>query len=268
MPTCFYHTDRETGRACTRCGRPACPDCLRDAPVGAQCWQCIKESAPTRPEKVRTQLRTAQLPVTKLLIGANVVVYIAFAMQNHDVNGTDAQLKWALDKPDLAAGDWYRILTSGFIHFGLTHILFNMLMLWIVGQVLEPAAGPARYASIYFCSLLAGSFGALLATPNALSGGASGAIFGIAAAAALALYRQGVSFWNTGFGPILVINLVLSFFIPNVSYGAHIGGLVGGLVAAEGMLQARRAGMPALGYIAVALVSVVSIVGCVVIAQS
>jgi membrane associated rhomboid family serine protease len=266
--TCFHHHDRETGRHCTRCGRPACADCLREAAVGSQCFECVKAGAPARSAQVRRTLRGAAMPVTKALIAANVAVFLLTTMGNNgNVSGTISQLHWALYGPAVANGKWYLIVTSGFIHFGVLHILFNMLILYQVGLVLEPGTGTPRYATLYGASLLAGSFGALIATPHAASGGASGAVFGVAAAATLAMQRQGVSFWQTGFGPLVVINLVLSFTIPDVSYGAHIGGLIGGALVAEAMIQARRRQQPWLGYAAGAAVSVVSFVGCLAVAH-
>ncbi len=266
--TCFHHTDRETGRHCTRCGRPACPDCLRDASVGAHCFECVREGRPPRATRVRRQLLGTTLPVTKAIILANVAVYLYMTFRTGSLDASTRQADWALFAPAVANGEWYRLVTSGFIHYGLLHIAFNMLILYQVGVLLEPGAGSARFASLYFASLLTGSLGALIASPNALTGGASGAVFGVAAAATLAMYRQGVGFWNTGFGPLLVFDLVLSFVLPNISYGGHIGGLVGGALVAEGMVQARRAGRPWLGYVGAAVVAVVAFVASLIVASN
>ncbi len=160
----------------------------------------------------------------------------------------------ALNGPKIADGEWWRLFTSWFVHYGLLHILFNMLVLWQVGLVLEPGAGEARFTTLYVVSGLAGSAGALVLDPNVFTGGASGCIFGVAAAATLVMQRRGVRFWDTGFGPLLAIDLVLSFVIPGVSVGGHIGGLVGGALVAEAMLQARKANQPALGYVGAAFV--------------
>ncbi|MCU1426751.1 MAG: rhomboid family protein [Actinomycetia bacterium] len=267
--TCFHHHDRETGRHCTRCGRPACASCLREASVGSQCWECVKDAAPPRTEQVRRTLRGATMPVTKAIIAANVAVFLLMAMRNNgNIEGTRAQTSWALYGPAVAHGEWYRLVSSGFIHFGILHIAFNMLILYQVGLVLESASGSSRFATLYATSLLTGSLGALIASPHALSGGASGAVFGVAAAATVAMYRQGVSFWQTGFGPLLAINLVLSFVIPNVSYGAHIGGLIGGALAAEGMIQSRRLQQPWLGYAIAIAISAIAVAASLAIAPS
>jgi membrane associated rhomboid family serine protease len=134
-----------------------------------------------------------------------------------------------------------------------------MLVLYMVGKVFEPATGPIRFATINVVSVLAGAAGALIATPHGLNGGASGGIFGVAAAATLVMHRRGIRFWDTGFGPLLVLNLLLNFFESGVSIGGHIGGIIAGTITAELMLQARKAEMPALGYIGAAFVGLVSI---------
>jgi membrane associated rhomboid family serine protease len=161
--------------------------------------------------------------------------------------------------PAVDNGDWYRLLSSSVLHFGFIHILLNMFVLWQVGMILEPAAGRLRFAELYLVSVLAGSAGALVAEPHAFTGGASGGVFGVAAAATIVMQRQGIRFWDTGFGPLLLFNLLLGFFIPNVSVGGHIGGLVGGALAAEAMLQARKAGQPKLGLIGAAFVGVAAV---------
>ena len=140
------------------------------------------------------------------------------------------------------------------MHFGLLHIGSNLLMLWIVGRVLEPGTGPIRFATLYVVSVLGGAAGALIATPHGLTGGASGGVFGVAAAATLVLHRQGIRFWDSGFGPLLVINLALGLFVSNISLGGHIGGLVAGALTAEAMLRARKLEMPVLGYVGAAIV--------------
>jgi membrane associated rhomboid family serine protease len=268
METCFHHTERETGRHCTRCGRPACPDCLREASVGSHCFECVKEAAPPRRERVRRGLSGARLPVTKAIIAMNVIVYLASIGRTGSMDVNVGQIEWAvLFGPAVADGEWWRLVTSGFVHFDLLHILFNMLILYQVGLVLEPGTGPTRFASLYGASLLAGSFGALILSPDAYTGGASGAVFGVAAAATVALFRQGVGFWQTGFGPLLVVNVVLSFVLPNISVGGHLGGLVGGALVAEGMLQARRRQQVWLGYVAALAVAAVSVVGSLLVVR-
>lgn len=248
MATCFHHTDRETGRACTRCGRPACADCLIQASVGSQCFECVKAAAPPRSEKVRRWWRSSRLLATQAIIAITVAAFVVISMRDGRSDGfgqTGRDL--AVFGPGIADGEWYRLFTTAIVHSGPIHLFFNMFVLYQVGLVLEPASGPGRFLLIYAVSVLGGSAGALLVDPNAFTVGASGGVFGVAAAATLALHRRGASFWQTGFGPLLVVNLGLSFVLPRVSIGGHIGGLIAGLLAAEAMLQARRLDQPLLG---------------------
>jgi membrane associated rhomboid family serine protease len=258
--TCFHHPDRETGRRCTRCGRPACGDCLIQASVGSQCFECVNEGAPSRGSRLALRFRGESLFVTKTIIALNVAAFVYIAVRDGRWDGRGAtSADFALFGPAVDNGDWYRLLSSSVLHFGFIHILFNMFVLWQVGMILEPAAGRLRFAELYLVSVLAGSAGALVAEPHAFTGGASGGVFGVAAAATIVMQRQGIRFWDTGFGPLLLFNLLLGFFIPNVSVGGHIGGLVGGALAAEAMLQARKAGQPKLGLIGAAFVGVAAV---------
>lgn len=253
MTTCFHHTTRETGRACTRCGRPACPDCLHDAAVGAHCWECVREARPPARERVRRASRV-DLIATKALVAANVVAFVAMQGGDQRLHEID----WSLYGPAVAAGDAYRLVTSGFVHFGVVHMAFNMIVLYEVGRALETGAGSARFLSIYAVSLLGGSAGALLLTPNVFTGGASGAVFGVAAAATVALSQRGVRFSDTRFGPLLAINLLLTFLVPRISVGGHLGGLVAGAVTGSVLLGPRA--NPAIGYLLTALVGVLVVV--------
>jgi membrane associated rhomboid family serine protease len=230
------------------------------ASVGSQCFECVKSDVPPRSDQIRRQLRGTDLPVTKALIAINAVIFL------YTTGNPRALDRLGLFGPFVANGDWYRIVTSGFIHYNLVHIGFNMLILWQVGMVLERGAGSGRFAAIYGASLLGGSLGALLATPHAISGGASGAVFGVMGAAALAMYRNGVPFWQTGFGPLAVIDLVFSFVVPNVSWGAHVGGLVTGLLVAEAMLRARKVNQPWLGYAAAVALGAIGFFGSIAVA--
>ena len=235
--TCFHHTDRETGRSCTRCGRPACSECLHDAPVGAHCWECIRAARPPRGERLRRWNATAGPLATKLLIALNVLVFLVTAAGGGAVGrGGDLQSRLALFGPAVAKGEWYRLVTSGFVHYGLIHIGFNMVLLYQLGSMLEPALGRIRFTALYLAALLAGSFGAVLLSPSALTAGASGAVFGLFGAAAIGLYHRGVNVWQTGVGGLIVINLIFTCVIPGISIGGHLGGLAGGTAAGSVML--------------------------------
>jgi membrane associated rhomboid family serine protease len=145
--------------------------------------------------------------------------------------------KLGLYGPAVHDGQVYRLVTSAFIHFGLFHIGFNMVLLYRFGEMLEVALGRVRFGALYLAALLAGSFGALLLSPNALTGGASGAVFGIFGAVAIGLHQRGVDVWQSGIGGLIVVELVLSFVIPGIAIGGHIGGLVGGFLCGAFMLR-------------------------------
>lgn len=250
VTTCYRHPDRETGRHCTRCGKPACSECLRQAAVGSHCVECVKAAQPATTVQVKRLLKGQDLIATKAIIAINVVAFVVFAAidARYTRVGQLHSRDFGLNAYDVNNGEWWRIFTSSVLHFGLVHLAFNMLVLWLVGKVLEPGAGALRFSIIYVVSVIGGAVGALWLSPNALTGGASGGVFGIAAAATLVLWRQGVRFWDTGFGPLLAINLFLNVTImSNVSLGGHLGGLIAGAAAAEIMMRARRIEKPTLG---------------------
>jgi membrane associated rhomboid family serine protease len=144
----------------------------------------------------------------------------------------------------VANGEWYRLISSGFLHFNVIHIAMNMLLLFQLGQLLEPALGRVRFGLLYFASLLGGSLGALIMNPYALSGGASGAVFGLMAAAAVGMHRRGVNVFRTGIGTVLVLNLVFTFAIPGISVGGHLGGAIAGAVCGYILLAPKHAPVP------------------------
>jgi membrane associated rhomboid family serine protease len=266
--TCYRHPDRETGRRCTRCGRPACPECLTEASVGSHCVECVKAAAPSAGQKLATITRGENLIATKSIIGVTVIAFVLMGVQSGNFDGrgqTAANL--VLYGPAVHHGDWWRIFTVSLVHVSFLHIFFNMILLWIVGQLLEPGAGPVRFSLLYIVSVAAGSAGALIVQPHDIAAGASGGVFGVAAAATIVMQRRGVRFWDTGFGPLLAINFVLDFFIANVSIAAHVGGLIGGLLAAEAMLQSRKIGRPELGIVGAILVGVIAVVTCFAVAK-
>ena len=177
--TCFRHPGREAWRRCTRCGRAACAECLVQAQVGSHCVECAKQSRPD----VRTRARywNARQPtlVTYALMAINLGVFAWLAFQDPDsLTGTreitEGQFDLGLAEPLLDRGEWYRLVTSGFLHFGIIHIAFNMLLLYQLGQLLEPAIGRIRFALLYFAALLGGSAGALLLQPERVPRGRLG----------------------------------------------------------------------------------------------
>jgi membrane associated rhomboid family serine protease len=260
--TCYRHPERETGRRCTRCGRFACPECLRDASVGSHCVDCVKASAPTTRQRVSGFTRNENMLATKTIIGLTVAAFVVIGLRDSNWTATGHTAdNLLLYGPLVKQGEWWRIFTVSLVHVSFLHIFFNMALLWIVGQILEPGAGPVRVSILWIVSVAAGSAAALLVQPHVPSAGASGGVFGVAAAATLVMQRQGVRFWDTGFGPLLLINLFLDYFVlTNISIAAHIGGAIGGLLAAEAMLQSRKAGRPQLGIAGAGAVGVAAVV--------
>ncbi len=227
---CYRHPGRESGVRCQRCEQPICPDCMISASVGFQCPECVAQAPP-----VHTMRSLAPSPVvTVALIAVSVAVFVpSLAVGGTlDGGGGDLATRLALHGPAVADGQWWRLITSGFLHFGLIHLGFNMVLLYQLGSMLEPELGRVRFAALYATALLAGSFGALLLQPEARTAGASGAVFGLMGAAFIGMRRRGIDPMQSGIGGLLVINLLLTFAIPGISVGGHLGGLAGGAVAA------------------------------------
>ncbi len=172
-------------------------------------------------------------------------------------------MDFALFGPSVAEGEWYRLVTSGFLHVSIIHIGFNMFLLLFLGRLLEPALGTPRFLVLYLASLLAGSFGALIVEPNALTVGASGAVFGLAGATVVIARGRGMDALAGEIGFLIVFNLVWSFIGPNISVGGHVGGLIGGAICAliviageKGVFGRSRRPLEIAGMVAVAAVSV------------
>jgi membrane associated rhomboid family serine protease len=252
MATCYRHPTRETGVSCSSCGRAICPDCMTPTPVGMRCPECARERT-----SVRTMGSLQKEPVvTYALIAICVVVWVAELATGGGSNGGGTVFSHgALYGPAIDAGhEYWRLVTGAFLHsnqlpFGLLHIGFNMYLLWYLGRLLEPAIGRIAFVAVYVAALLCGSFGALLLTPDAHTVGASGAVFGLMGAAVVVLRARGIDPWQAGIGPLILLNLLLSFGVANISIGGHIGGLIGGAAAAylleELPARWRRVGLPA-----------------------
>jgi membrane associated rhomboid family serine protease len=219
----------------------------------------------------------ADAPVlTYILIGICVVAFIGgtaggASATGSGIGGSTLLTEGALSRAAIADGEYWRLITAGFLHAGFFHLLFNMFSLYILGTMLEPAIGRARFALIYFVSLLAGSFGALLveSNPTALTVGASGAIFGLMSAAVIVMRNRGISPMESGLGLWIGLNLLLTFTIPNISIGGHIGGLIGGALTALVLFDLRdavRVPPMAVNLICVAL-GVAAVVGSVLVAS-
>src|SRR5262245_37150906 len=269
MATCYRHPNRETGVSCSNCGNPICPDCITATPVGMRCPDCARQR--TRTRTVRNISAGVDPIVTYALIAINVMLYIGTSSQGSALGGSqngsvfqDLALHGNIPGFPFHA---YTLVTSGFLHFGLLHIALNMYVLWWLGRELEPSLGHVRFAALYFASLLCGSFGALLLSPDSLTAGASGAIFGLFGAAFMIGRARGIDVWANGVGPLIVFNLVISFAFSGISIGGHLGGLIrGGIARGSQAHSAPRRGSTAPGIVACVVLSAVAVAGSFAIA--
>jgi membrane associated rhomboid family serine protease len=246
-PVCYRHPGRPTYVSCVRCGRPACPECLRPAAVGHQCVDCIRGGNRTvrRPAGRFGGAIPSGARVTQALVGLNVVLYLILLAHPSLANDW-----WMLGRATVngqpsgvAAGQWYRLITSAFLPgtgaLGLLDIAFNMWALLIVGPALERQLGSVRYLAVYLASAIGGSVSYyLLAAPNQPALGASGAIFGLFGAWFVIARRLGLDARGVVF--LIVANLVLGFVVPYIAWQAHVGGLVTGAVLTAAYVYAPQ----------------------------
>jgi membrane associated rhomboid family serine protease len=271
MDVCYRHPGRETAVSCSNCGRPICPECMTSTSVGMRCPECAGQ---------RTRVRTVAAArgdepmLTYVLLGIIVLVELGAmasgaSASGSSFGGSDLIQNGAVSRAAIADGEVWRLVTAGFLHAGFLHLAFNGFALYVLGSMLEPAIGRLRFATIYFVSLLAGSFGALLVDPNALTVGASGAIFGLMGAVFVVMRNRGINPMESGLGLWLGINLVFTFAVPGISIGGHIGGLVGGALAALVMFDLRdRIRMPQLVPVLLAAgIGVVAVAGSIVVSS-
>src|SRR5687768_9799921 len=253
MAVCYRHPNRETGVSCSNCGNPICPDCMTPTPVGMRCPECSRQKT-----QVKTMRSMAVEPtVAYVLIAINVLMYFGQSASPDNAVYRD----FVLFGPLVADGEWWRLLTGGFLHGGLFHLLLNMYALFFLGRMLEPALGHVRFGAIYFAALLAGSFGAVLLNPSTPVVGASTAIFGLFGAAIVRASNRGIDTIAARLGPILLSRLAITSVAGfNVWSGGHLGGLVGGVLAAlavEAISARRRSAIPAV--LACAVIAIASV---------
>ncbi|HEV3229464.1 MAG TPA: rhomboid family intramembrane serine protease [Solirubrobacteraceae bacterium] len=250
---------------------------MTTTPVGMRCPECARQRT-----KVHTMRSVATQPrVTYALIAINVLVFVIGGgisvssglpggVVHVDACGPTAnaiQQHGALCGPSIAdAHEYWRLITAGFLHANLLHIGFNMYLLYVLGLILEPAIGSLRFGALYFASLVAGSFGALLVTPYGNTIGASGAVFGLMGAAVVEARARGISVVQNQIGFLIVINLVFSFTVSGISIGGHIGGLVGGALAALAFQLGERFRSPMLGLGACAALAIAALAGSLAVA--
>ena len=218
---------------------------MTPSPVGMRCPECAGRPSGVRRATAALSGRSETAHATYALIAVNVVAFVAEVA----AGGGAASLRGggtlvrdgALFGPAIADhGEWYRIVTAGFLHAGPVHLLFNMFALYVLGTLLEPGIGTPRFCGIYLAGLLAGSFGALLLDPNEHTVGASGAIFGLFAAAFIVARRRQLESLASQIGLWLVLNLVFTLSVPGISIGGHLGGLAGGGLAALVVMTGER----------------------------
>jgi membrane associated rhomboid family serine protease len=215
---------------------------MTPTPVGMRCPECARQRTKVVRGVGEASLLTAA-PATTALIVLNVAVYLAEIGSGGgglEPLGSSLITRFGLFGPSVAEGEWYRLLTCGFLHASLWHIGGNMLLLYFLGRILEPGIGTARFVALYFASLFAGSLGALLFTPDSLSFGASGAVFGVLGATFVIARGRGIDALASSVGILIVLNLAISFGVPGISVGAHLGGLAAGFLCALLIIAGER----------------------------
>jgi membrane associated rhomboid family serine protease len=267
-PVCYRHRDRETYVRCVRCDRPICPECMNAAAVGFQCPECVRAgNRNTRVARTTFGGRVSgrENAVTISLIGLNVAVFLLAAATNPraltSAVPTTLHDRFALVGVLVAQGEYYRLITSAFLHYGPLHIAFNMYALWLFGQELERLYGRLRFLVLYFVSALGGgALAYLIINPNAGLAGASGAVFGLFGAYFVTARKIGLN--TGGILALVAINLVLGFVIPGIGWQAHIGGLITGTATAAVLAYVPRGPRQALIQAAgtVAIVAVLCVV--------
>lgn len=272
-PACYLHPGRPALLRCSRCEQPICAEDAIEAPVGYQCPRCASGGQPVR----RMADVAGHAPVTRALVGVIAVLFVVtsaartvtamfglrpLVLTPSGVAFLDQLAAWYQPSSlALAIGEPWLLLTSGFLHANLMHVGFNGLLLWQLGHLLEPLLGRGRYLALYAAGLFGGSFGVVLVSwistlagvsgmdlvsqvlggnPAQLTIGASGAVFGLMGAAMVVLRARGVNPWRTSIGTLVALNLVLTFVIPSISVGGHLGGLVAGVVAGKLLLVDRE----------------------------
>ena len=279
FPRCYRDPENRGGVICQRCDRPICPQCMTQATVGFHCPECLpSRSHPGEGAGAQRRIRTV-IPgrwvdtrprATQAFIGLSLIGFV-YSLLNGGTPmslGNRAAVDGALfaraasysgggfDFIGVDAGEYYRLVTAAFLHDGLIHLGFNLYALWILGTLLEHMLSRPRFVALYVVSMLGGSFGVMLMSPNQSTVGASGAVFGLMGALVFAQRSVGVSVWRTPLMPILALNLALTFIVPSISVGGHLGGLATGVGA--GWLFVALARRRVSDWVAVVLCGAVS----------
>jgi membrane associated rhomboid family serine protease len=209
---------------------------MTPSPVGMRCPECASQRTKVKTAAAVRAGGATEPYVTYAIIAICVIAFIGEMAGGAGLGfgraGGTIYEKGALFGPSIEINhEYWRLVTSGFLHANIVHIALNMYLLWIVGQMLEPLIGSVRFAVLYMVSLVAGSLGVLILEPRTAAIGASGAVFGVMGAVLVEMRARGVAILQSWLGILLLINLGLSFR-PGIAVGAHIGGLIGGVVVA------------------------------------
>jgi membrane associated rhomboid family serine protease len=277
VDVCYRHPSRETGVSCSSCGRPICPECMTPTPVGMRCPECAGkrtrlQTATRAPRTVATS--TDQPYLTYFLIVLNVLVFLGGLAGGASATGGGAfgslVSQTYLSSDTVANGEWWRLLTAGFVHSGFFHLLFNMVALYFLGSLLEPAIGRLRFGLIYFVSLLAGSFAVILISPHTPTLGASAAIFGLMGAALVLARSRKLGMIERSLWLWLGLNVLITLTSPGISLAGHLGGLIGGAVAGLLMFEVgERLRAPQLVTLAlVVILGAAAVVGSIALAST
>lgn len=237
-PTCYRHPDRTTYVRCARCDRPICPDCMTPAAVGFQCPECVSAGARSVPG-VRTPFGGKAIDKPYVSYGIAGLCALIYVWQ-WAIGINPSAAEWGMQPAMIAAHDeYYRLITSAFLHGSILHILFNMYILIVLGPTLERVLGHARFLALYLLSALGGSVASYWFSPfNTVSVGASGAIFGLMGA--LVVAGRKLSYDISQVLALIAINVVIGFVVSGVDWRAHLGGLITGAGVAALMVYAPR----------------------------
>jgi membrane associated rhomboid family serine protease len=247
---------------------------MTPTPVGMRCPECARDR--TKVKTVRSGRTSGSArSLTQVLIAINVLVFFAETATGTPLGGASSAAlgtlyeKGALFGPSISQQhEYYRLLTAGFLHDGLLHILFNMVFLYFMGSMLEPAIGRLNFGVVYLVTLLSGSFGALLFEPGAPTVGASTACFGVLGALIVVAYYRGISIWQSGLGITLLINIVFSLSISGISIGGHLGGVVGGAICGWLIVElGEKRRQPAAAIGGCLLVAVISVAAAIAVSS-
>lgn len=236
-PVCYRHPDRHTLLECSRCGRPICAACSIDASVGQRCPECVKQEGtqrviPTGSQRSRSSGAPATMTFITLAVGFFFLTGFGRGL-NGSVGEALAQVNSAVN-----AGEWWRLFTPVLLHASITHILFNMWALWVLGPQIERGVGSWPFASLYLASAAAGgAFVVFLGDPNTIAVGASGAIFGLFGVWFNWAVRRRRTMYGRALlrqiGFLLLINAAIPLFVPSIAWEAHLGGLIAGFLIGE-----------------------------------